>query len=328
MLVSEDSVNKMEEKSLGEMVFAAERITKKRQKLGKTEYLVKWKGWSPKYSTWEPEENILDSRLIQIFNQKHESGIKRGPKAKPETERPRPKRDSGSSESEHSSEEDQEDQEQSRRSRRRRKKGKKSQTPAFLIQTASGRTPKATLRYVSESTETEAQAKKSKDSDCLKKLVRPDKNDKKAFLDTDDNGKQTIKTSKTVKKNVGKVDLKRKIDLNASDEFLPPPKLEPIYPDDGDGDDVPSGDETDEDDFEFEETETYTLTEWFPPDFWKSKLESAKQVSISTKGTADSEDDEEYFYHLLKTKITEAEKVVVTDVTVNNSTVSFKEISS
>ena len=29
MLVTEDSVSKMEEKSLGEMVFAAERITKK-----------------------------------------------------------------------------------------------------------------------------------------------------------------------------------------------------------------------------------------------------------------------------------------------------------
>jgi hypothetical protein len=52
------------------MVFAAERITKKRLRKGKTEYLVKWKGWGPKYSTWEPEENILDGRLIEQFDRK------------------------------------------------------------------------------------------------------------------------------------------------------------------------------------------------------------------------------------------------------------------
>ena len=34
------------------------------------EYLVKWKDWGPKYSTWEPEENILDARLIEQFNEK------------------------------------------------------------------------------------------------------------------------------------------------------------------------------------------------------------------------------------------------------------------
>jgi len=55
---------------LGEMVFAAERISKKRLRKGKTEYLVKWKGWGPKYSTWEPEENILDVRLIEAFDKK------------------------------------------------------------------------------------------------------------------------------------------------------------------------------------------------------------------------------------------------------------------
>ena len=36
------------------------------------EYLVKWQGWGPKYSTWEPEENILDARLIEQFNEKQE----------------------------------------------------------------------------------------------------------------------------------------------------------------------------------------------------------------------------------------------------------------
>ena len=75
----------MEQKTLGERVFAAEKITKKRLKNGQTEYLVKWKGWSPKYSTWEPEENILDPRLIEIFKDKPEGDIitsKRGPKPK------------------------------------------------------------------------------------------------------------------------------------------------------------------------------------------------------------------------------------------------------
>ena len=38
----------LEEHELGDQVFAAEAITKKRFKKGKTEYLVKWKGWSPR----------------------------------------------------------------------------------------------------------------------------------------------------------------------------------------------------------------------------------------------------------------------------------------
>lgn len=48
-------------------VYAAERINKKRVRAGKVEYLVKWKGWSTRHNTWEPEENILDERLIDIF---------------------------------------------------------------------------------------------------------------------------------------------------------------------------------------------------------------------------------------------------------------------
>uniref|UniRef100_A0A7N8XXN0 Chromobox homolog 8b n=1 Tax=Mastacembelus armatus TaxID=205130 RepID=A0A7N8XXN0_9TELE len=54
----------MELSAVGERVYAAESIIKRRIRKGRIEYLVKWKGWSPKYSTWEPEENILDSRLF------------------------------------------------------------------------------------------------------------------------------------------------------------------------------------------------------------------------------------------------------------------------
>lgn len=58
---------------------------------GKVEYRVKWKGWNQRYNTWEPEENILDRRLIDIFEQSlRGSGTpsKRGPKKK-EKERDR-----------------------------------------------------------------------------------------------------------------------------------------------------------------------------------------------------------------------------------------------
>ncbi|XP_071129896.1 chromobox protein homolog 8-like isoform X1 [Mytilus edulis] len=73
----------MDINEMGERVFAAERILKKRIRKAKVEYFVKWKGWSPKYNTWEPEENILDSRLIVAFNSSDEAQPKkRGPKPK------------------------------------------------------------------------------------------------------------------------------------------------------------------------------------------------------------------------------------------------------
>ncbi|MCI4395231.1 hypothetical protein PGIGA_G00177840 [Pangasianodon gigas] len=62
----------MELSSIGEQVFAVESITKKRVRKGNVEYLLKWQGWPPKYSTWEPEDNILDPQLVLAFEEKEE----------------------------------------------------------------------------------------------------------------------------------------------------------------------------------------------------------------------------------------------------------------
>ncbi|XP_035510953.1 chromobox protein homolog 8a [Morone saxatilis] len=78
----------MELSAVGESVFAAESIIKRRIRRGRWEYLVKWKGWSQKYSTWEPEENILDARLFSAFEEREREREMFGPKKrgpKPET---------------------------------------------------------------------------------------------------------------------------------------------------------------------------------------------------------------------------------------------------
>ncbi|XP_071946352.1 uncharacterized protein [Antedon mediterranea] len=55
---------------MGENVFAAERLLKRRIRKGKVEYLVKWRGWSLRHNTWEPEGNILDARLFERYEQR------------------------------------------------------------------------------------------------------------------------------------------------------------------------------------------------------------------------------------------------------------------
>ena len=50
-------------------VFNAENILKRRKRKGKNQYLVKWVGYPKSQATWEPEENILDKRLLENFDQ-------------------------------------------------------------------------------------------------------------------------------------------------------------------------------------------------------------------------------------------------------------------
>lgn len=51
-------------------VYHAEKIIKSRRRNGKVQYLVKWANYPSSENTWEPEENIMDSRLLEDFNKK------------------------------------------------------------------------------------------------------------------------------------------------------------------------------------------------------------------------------------------------------------------
>ncbi|VDN05964.1 unnamed protein product [Thelazia callipaeda] len=74
----------------GQDVYAAEkilrcRIRKKcgdhlRHSIGKTEYLIKWKGWSNHYNTWEPLSNILNENLFTESGFTVPEGFKNGNK--------------------------------------------------------------------------------------------------------------------------------------------------------------------------------------------------------------------------------------------------------
>lgn len=64
-------------------IYEAEAIVQKRIRRRKTEYLIKWAGYHSRFNTWEPEQNIIDRRLIQTFDDKRKkkrrapTGLKR-----------------------------------------------------------------------------------------------------------------------------------------------------------------------------------------------------------------------------------------------------------
>lgn len=58
-------------------VYIVEKILKKRvNAAGKVEYLLKWKGYPDSENCWEPEENIISKRLIQLFEKEQQEAAR------------------------------------------------------------------------------------------------------------------------------------------------------------------------------------------------------------------------------------------------------------
>ena len=61
----------MAEASEDEGIYRVDKVLDVRQTAdGKREFLIKWKGWGHRWNGWEPEEHILDRRLLRKFNNK------------------------------------------------------------------------------------------------------------------------------------------------------------------------------------------------------------------------------------------------------------------
>lgn len=202
--------------SSDEMVFAAEKITKKRLRKSKTEYLVKWKGWSPKYSTWEPEENILDARLIDQYEKRlanhasdHHSGGTSGgvhggsggdgahetPAAKRAATKAKAKKDKQKKAAASVKEGSE------TRSSNATPTGPKA--PAFLLPTLSGRTPKVASRYEDKPNERKIKTEpppSPKEEDIVRETSPVD--GKKTFVKDDDDAPLLKKTDPPPSPNV------------------------------------------------------------------------------------------------------------------------------
>ena len=75
-------------------IFTAEKILKKRKRNGKTEYFIKWKGYSNRENTWEPDDNIIDTSLLDAFEQPRRGNKRRGSSRRESSQREQSRRDS------------------------------------------------------------------------------------------------------------------------------------------------------------------------------------------------------------------------------------------
>ena len=86
--VSGDNMN-VDESAEEDEVFIVEKVVDVRTRNGKKEYLLKWKGFPDSESTWEPEDNLDCTDLIEAYEMQQLQKGKVAPNA--ETARPKEK---------------------------------------------------------------------------------------------------------------------------------------------------------------------------------------------------------------------------------------------
>ena len=65
----EDKKTRLEREAAG-TDFTMDEILQERKVRGKTYYLIKWRGYTAKHNTWEPEEHLNDPELLQRFKER------------------------------------------------------------------------------------------------------------------------------------------------------------------------------------------------------------------------------------------------------------------